>query len=118
MFQQGLDGLKDIYFIVDRKPGVGKCPNVSHHITIGDISSPTDFCFGDVFHKSPQKWRDINPFFLLSKAEVRKLENSAIAKRCNLRNSPKIHPTGKSPQAQSTCVRYGESTLGYATAAG
>ena len=26
----------------ERKTGVGKCPNVSHHPTIGDISSPTD----------------------------------------------------------------------------
>ena len=30
------------------------CPNVSHHPTIGDISSPTDVCFGDVQLNPPQ----------------------------------------------------------------
>ena len=39
--------------------GVGKCPNVSRHPTIGDISSPTDFWFGDV--KQIPNSRDINP---------------------------------------------------------
>ena len=34
--------------------GVGKCPNVSHHPTIEDISSPTDIYFGDV-KPNPQK---------------------------------------------------------------
>ena len=42
--------------------GVGKCPNVSHHPTIGDISSP-DICFGDVkpCETNPQKGRFTNP---------------------------------------------------------
>ena len=49
--------------------GVGKCPNVSHHPTIGDIISNrylfwwcetnpqkgTHICFGDVKHKIPKK---------------------------------------------------------------
>ena len=43
-----------------QKSGVGKCPNVSHHPTIGEISSPTDMCFGDV-KQIPQKGTFSNP---------------------------------------------------------
>ena len=37
--------------------GVGKCPYVSHHPTISDISSPTDIWFGDV--QNPRKGTSI-----------------------------------------------------------
>ena len=35
--------------------GVGKCPNVSHHPTIGDISSPTDMAVLVICFTNPQK---------------------------------------------------------------
>ena len=44
--------------------GVDQCPNVSHHPTIGDISSQTDDCFGDV--QNPQKGTFANPHLKVS----------------------------------------------------
>ena len=43
---------------------VGQCPNVSHHPTIGDSSSPTNICFSDV-KPIPKKGHQSQPLFLL-----------------------------------------------------